>query len=108
MTGKNAVAYCGKCERETLHKRGRRCRWHCLVCGTEHVRLKSTGKAKSGLPAGFLLEKTTDGEVYLYMAMPVVKDGQEETGIRHYLKGIFPRNTTRREIESRAWEAYMR
>ena len=107
MTGKNAVAYCGKCERETLHKRGRRCRWHCLVCGTEHIGLKSVGKAKSGLPPGFLLEETADGELYLYMAIPVVKEGQEEKEIKHYLKGVFPPDTNRREIESRAWELYL-
>ena len=108
VTGKNAVAYCGNCERETLHKRGRRCRWHCLVCDTEHVRLKPTGKAKSGLPPGFLLEKNVDGELYLYMAMPAVEEGKGEKESRYYLKGAFPGDTTRREIESHAWEAYRR
>ena len=65
-----------------------------MVCGTEHVKLKPTGKAKSGLPPGFLLEKNADGELYLYMAMPVVKKGQEEKEIRHYLRGVFPCDAT--------------
>ena len=98
VTEKNAVAYCRNCESDTPHKRGRRCRWHCLVCGTEHVRLKSTGKDKSGLPPGFLLEKNTDGELYLYMAMPTLKEEKGEKESRYYLKGVFSSDTTRREI----------
>lgn len=78
-----------------------------MVCGTEHVRLKPTGKAKRGLPPGFLLEMNADGELYLYMAMPTVKEGKGEKESRYYLKGVFPSDTTRREIESRAWEAHM-
>ncbi len=101
------TVYCGRCQRDTSHKRGRRCRWHCLVCGTEHVRLTPTGKAESSLPPGFLLEKNADGELGLYMTTLVAKRGREEKKVMHYLKGVFPSDAPRREIESRAWEVYM-
>ena len=55
-----------------------------------------------------LARKNADGELYLYMAMPAVKEGKGEKESRYYLKGVFPSDTTRREIESRALEAYMR
>ena len=107
MGEKNSVAYCRRCERDTPHKRGRKCRWHCLICGNENVRFRSTARAKGSLPPGFLLEKNAVGELYLYMEVPVVREGREEKEVLHYLKSTFPSDTARGEIESRAWEVYM-
>ena len=107
MAKRNTIAYCGRCQRDTCHRRGRRCHWHCLVCGTEHIRLTTTGKTTAGLPPGFFLEKKADGELSLYAAAPVAKGGNGKNKVMHYLKGVFPSDATRRDIESHAWEIYM-
>lgn len=79
-----------------------------MKCGAENVGLRPIAKAKSGLPPGFLLEKDADGGLDLYMAIPVAKDRQEEKKVRYFLKGIFRSDAAHSEIESRAWELYMK
>jgi hypothetical protein len=64
-------------------------------------------KVESNLPPGFLLEKHPNGELGLYVGMPVATNIKEEGKIMHYLKCVLPSDATTKEIKKRAWEVYM-
>lgn len=106
VVGKKTKTFCRRCQRDTCHKLGRRGHWHCLVCGTERVTPKAGTEVKGGLPPGFLVEKHPDGRLGLYLATVLTSEASEKK-VMHYLKGVFPRDTTRKEIESHAWSVYM-
>lgn len=103
---KKTIAYCKRCQKETCHKRGRWGRYHCSLCGVENVCLRSHRKERRGLPPGFVVERTGDGQLNLYAAMPVVEKGQKEKKVMYYLKGEFPGDTSEGDIERYAWETY--
>lgn len=104
--GKKILAYCQTCRRDTHHKRGRRGRYHCLVCGAENPNLKQGGKAQTALPPGFVLEKQVNGQLGLYVATATPKERDLQKKPMYYLKGTFPSVVKPREIQRRAWELY--
>ena len=107
MSENKKIAYCRRCQRDTYHKRGRRCRWHCLICGNEHINLSPRVEVDSNLPPRFLLEKHPNGELGLYAGMPVTTNVQGEDKVIHYLKCVFPSDVRPKEVKRRAWAVYM-
>jgi len=107
VSHKTLAAYCRKCLEDTPHRRGKRCHWHCLVCGSENLGLRPTGTTRHGFPPGFLLEEHGDGMLGLYAMVPTT-DRQDGSGKpTYYLKGTFPGSTEQSEIEDHAWKVHL-
>ena len=107
MSQKTSVAYCRRCLEDTPHRRGRRCRWHCLACGGENLQLRPTGKIRRGFPPGFLLQEHADGQLGLYAMVPTLHGQHGLSKTAYYLKGVFPGITERSEMEDYAWKVHL-
>jgi hypothetical protein len=62
---------------------------------------------ESKLSPGSLLEKHSNGELGLYAGVPVATNVKNEGKIVHYLKDVFPNNSTPNEVKQCAFEVYM-
>ena len=107
MLENKKIAYYRRCQGDTRYKRGRCHRWHCLVCGSEHINLSPRVEVDCNLPPRFLLDKHPNGELGLYAGMPVATNVQGEEKVVHYLKGVFSSDAKLKEIEKSAWAVYM-